>query len=75
VQYEPAKKWTMPEHGKQIIPCHHVDSKVMYEGKVWTVSQINLASGEHTITRPPNLSRSKLRMLDLQPHIDPDEEI
>ena len=73
VQYEPAKKWTMPEHGKQIIPCHHVDSKVMYEGKVWTVSQINLATGEHVITRPPNLSRSKLRMLDLEPFINEDE--
>jgi hypothetical protein len=70
---EPTKKWTMPEHGKQIIPCHHVDSKVMYEGKVWTVSQINLATGEHVITRPPNLSRSKLRMLDLEPFINEDE--
>jgi hypothetical protein len=46
---------------------------VTYEGKVWTVSQINLATGEHVITRPPNLSRSKLRMLDLEPFIDEDE--
>ena len=75
VQPEPVKKWTMPGEGKQIIPCHPVDSQVSYEGKVWTVSQINLATGEHVITRPPNLSRSKLRMLDLEPFIDEDEEL
>ena len=70
---EPAKKWTWPSDKKQIIPCHHVDSKVMYEGKVWTVSQINLATGEHVITRPPGLSKANLRMLDLEPFIDEDE--
>ena len=72
---EPAKKWTWPSDKKQIIPCHDVDSKVTYEGKVWTVSQINLATGEHVITRPPNLSKANLRMLDLEPFIDPDEEL
>ena len=58
---------------KQIIPCHPVESKVTYEGKVWTVSEINLATGMHTLTRPPGITKSDLRMLDLQPHIDPDE--
>ena len=70
---EPTKKWTWPSNKKQIIPCHHVDSKVIYEGKVWTVSQINLATGEHVITRPPALSKANLRMLDLEPFIDEDE--
>ena len=72
---EPAKKWTWPGDKKQIIPCHPVDSKVTYEGKVWTVSQINLATGEHVITRPPALSKANLRMLDLEPFIDEDEEL
>nr|ADD96374.1 hypothetical protein [uncultured organism MedDCM-OCT-S09-C20] len=58
---------------KQIIPCHAIDSKVIYEGKVWTVSEINLASGMHTITRSPGITKSDLRMLDLEPFIDPDE--
>ena len=60
---------------KQIIPCHPVDSQVTYEGKVWTVTEINLATGMHTLTRPPGITKSDLRMLDLQPHIDPDEEL
>ena len=49
--------------------------QVVYEGKVWTVSQINLATGEHVITRPPGLSKANLRMLDLEPFIDEDEEL
>ena len=60
---------------KQIIPCHPVESKVTYEGKVWTVAEINLASGMHTITRPPGITKSDLRMLDLEPFIDEDEEL
>ena len=32
---------------KQIIPCHPVESKVTYE-EVWTVAEINLATGMHT---------------------------
>jgi hypothetical protein len=58
---------------KQIIPCHPVESKVTYEGKVWTVSEINLATGMHTLTRPPGITKSDLRMLDLEPFIDEDE--
>ena len=58
---------------KQIIPCHPVESKVTYEGKIWTVAEINLASGMHTITRPPGITKSDLRMLDLEPFIDEDE--
>ena len=46
-----------------------------YEGKVWTVAEINLASGMHTITRPPGITKSDLRMLDLEPFIDEDEEL
>ena len=60
---------------KQIIPCHPVESKVTYEGKVWTVSEINLATGMHTLTRPPGITKSDLRMLDLEPFIDEDEEL
>ena len=72
---EPVKKWTSPAYGERWIPCHPVDSQVTYEGKVWTVSQINLATGEHVITRPPSLSKASLRMIDLQPFIDEDEEL
>ena len=72
---EPVKKWTTPAKGERWIPCHPVDSQVTYEGKVWTVSQINLATGEHVITRPPSLSKASLRMIDLQPFIDEDEEL
>ena len=39
-------------------------TQVTYEGKVWTVSQINLATGEHVITRPPGLSKANLRMME-----------
>ena len=60
---------------KQIIPCHPVESKVTYEGKVWTVAEINLATGMHTLTRPPGITKSDLRMLDLEPFIDEDEEL
>ena len=59
----------------QIIPCHPVDSQVKYEGKVWTVAEINLATGMHTLTRPPGITKSDLRMLDLEPFIDEDEEL
>ena len=69
------QKWTTPAAGERWIPCHPVDSQVTYEGKVWTVSQINLATGEHVITRPPGLSKANLRMIDLEPFIDPDEEL
>ena len=58
---------------KQIIPCHPVDSRVTYEGKVWTVAEINLATGMHTLTRPPGITKSDLRMMDLEPFIDEDE--
>jgi hypothetical protein len=60
---------------KQIIPCHPVDSQVTYDGKVWTVAEINLATGMHTLTRPPGITRSDLRMMDLEPFIDEDEEL
>ena len=59
----------------QIVPCRAVDSQVTYEGKVWTVKEINLATGMHTIHRPPGLTKSDLRMMDLEPFIDPDEEL
>ena len=72
---EPVKEWTTPAHGERWIACHPVDSQVTYEGKVWTVSQINLATGEHVITRPPSLSKASLRMIDMQPFIDEDEEL
>jgi hypothetical protein len=58
---------------KQIIPCHPVDSQVTYDGKVWTVAEINLATGMHTLTRPPGITKSDLRMMDLEPFIDEDE--
>jgi hypothetical protein len=60
---------------KQIIPCHPVDSQVTYDGKVWTVAEINLATGMHTLTRPPGITKSDLRMMDLEPFIDEDEEL
>lgn len=60
---------------KQIIPCHAVDSKVTYEGKIWTVAEVNLATGMHVITRGAGLRKSELRMMDLAIHIDDDEEI
>ena len=64
---------SVKSHPKQIIPCHPVESKVTYEGKVWTVAEINLATGMHTLTRPPGITKSDLRMLDLEPFIDEDE--
>ena len=60
---------------KQIIPCHPVESKVTYEGKVWTVREINLATGMHTIYRSPGITKSDLRMMDMEPFIDEDEEL
>ena len=71
----PSKKWTARPRGSAGFPATPVDSQVVYEGKVWTVSQINLATGEHVITRPPGLSKANLRMLDLEPFIDEDEEL
>jgi hypothetical protein len=46
---------------------------VTYDGKVWTVAEINLATGMHTLTRPPGITKSDLRMMDLEPFIDEDE--
>ena len=69
---EPAKKWR-PE--SRSFPATPSTAKVTYEGKVWTVAEINLATGMHTITRPPNISKADLRMLDLEPFIDEDEEL
>ena len=62
------------------IPCHgpplsSIPRSRGIRGKVWTVSQINLATGEHVITRPPGLSKANLRMIDLEPFIDEDEEL
>ena len=58
---------------RHIIPCHPVDSQVSYQGKVWTVREINLATGMHTIYRSPGITKSDLRMMDLEPFIDEDE--
>ena len=60
---------------RHIIPCHPVDSQVSYQGRVWTVREINLATGMHTIYRSPGITKSDLRMMDLEPFIDPDEEL
>jgi len=60
---------------KQIIPCYPVESQVTYEGKVWTVQEINLATGMHVIHRPPGVTKTDLRMLDLTAFIADDEEI
>ena len=63
------------ESRKQIVPCHPVDSKVMYDGKIWTVAEVNLASGMHVITRGAGLQKSDLRMMDLDLFHDDDEEL
>ena len=60
---------------KQIVPCHPVDSKVMYDGKVWTVAEVNLATGMHVITRGAGLQKSDLRLMDLDLFHDDDEEL
>jgi hypothetical protein len=65
----------MPAKGEHWMPCHPIDAKIAYEGKIWSVSEINLATGMHTIVRPPNLSKSDLRMMDLELWIDLDEEV
>ena len=60
---------------RHIIPCHPVDSQVSYQGRVWTVREINLATGMYTIYRSPGITKSDLRMMDMEPFIDEDEEL
>ena len=62
-----------------IIPCYPIDSIVTIKGGgvgKWKVIEANLASGMHILeSENTGLQKRDLRMMDLEPFIDPDEEL
>ena len=64
---------------KQIVPCHPIGAIVTVKGGgvgKWKVIEANLASGMHVLeSSNTGLQKRDLRMMDLEPFIDPDEEL
>ena len=64
--------WELRKAGFEV---HVLEARHRPGGRVWTVREINLATGMHTIYRSPGITKSDLRMMDLEPFIDEDEEL
>ena len=64
---------------KQIVPCFPIDSIVTIKGGgvgKWKVIEANLASGMHVLqSENTSIQKRDLRMMDLEPFIDLDEEL
>ena len=62
-----------------IIPCYPIDSIVTIRGGgvgKWKVIEANLASGMHVLqSENTSIQKRDLRMMDLEPFVDPDEEL
>ena len=70
---------TTPKEAKQIVPCFPLDSIVTIKGGgvgKWKVIEANLASGMHVLqSENTSIQKRDLRMMDLEPFIDMDEEL
>ena len=70
---------TTPKEVKQIVPCFPIDSIVTIKGGgvgKWKVVEANLASGMHVLqSENTSVQKRDLRLMDLEPFIDLDEEL